>query len=109
MYFRAFQEEATLNLSPETIGRVEYLTTQILVNADPMYLREVLQQGSLIEALYRELSSLGHLQKAVLRDVREYLEKHGASLTEVTTQLMKEPENKTLRQLLLDPLTPHPA
>jgi hypothetical protein len=101
MYFRAFQEEGTPNLSAEIILTVEYLTTQILTNADPQYLGEVLDQGMLIDVLYRELSSLGHLRKAILPTVKEYLSKHESSLTEVANLMRKEPDNRVLREKYL--------
>jgi hypothetical protein len=107
MYFRTFQEESTLNLSSETILTVEYLTTQILVNADSEYLREVIEQGRLIDALHQELSFFGHIQMSVLPAVKEYLGKHAPALTEVATLLMKDPQNKILREQLLTPLTTH--
>jgi hypothetical protein len=107
MYFRTFQEAPTLNLSSEAILTVEYLTTQILVNADPEYLREVIEQGKVVDAIYRELSFLGHIRKAILPHVQEYLTSHAYSLTNIATQLMKEPQNKTLRDELLTPLKEH--
>jgi hypothetical protein len=107
MYFRTFQEESTLNLSPEIILTVEYLTTQILVNADSEYLREVIEKRTLIDALHRELSFFGYIQKALLPAVKEYLDKHAPALTEVATLLMNDPQNQGLREHLLTPLTTH--
>jgi hypothetical protein len=76
MFFPAFSENVASRLPKETLFTVEYLTSQILVNAESIFLEESTSGGNFIEALLQELESFGQLPKEDFSDIREYLIKH---------------------------------
>jgi hypothetical protein len=76
MFFPAFSENVASRLPKETLFTVEYLTSQILVNAESIFLEESTSGGNFIEALLQELEFFGQLPKEDFSDIREYLIKH---------------------------------
>ena len=90
MFFPAFSESIASRLPKETLFTVEYLTSQILVNAEPIFLEESISRGNFIQALLQELDFFGQLRKDDLPDVREYLTKHESSLQDITKKILKE-------------------
>jgi hypothetical protein len=103
MFFPAFSERVTLELPEDTVFTVEYLTSQILVNADPPFLEQALARGNFIEALLQELEFFGQVRKADLPQVRQYLTKHEASLQDTAKIILKDPQHFD-RRYLLSPL-----
>jgi hypothetical protein len=106
MFFPAFSEEVASRLTREAIFTVEYLTSQILVNAEPSFLGEAISRGNFIEALLQELEVFGQLRKDDLPDVRAYLASQQSSLQETAKIILKERDNPTSRQYWL---SPHPV
>jgi hypothetical protein len=84
MFFPAFSEKVASGLPKETLFTVEYLTSQILVNAEPIFLEESIWRRTFIEALLQELEFFGQLHKEDFPDIREYLIKHEKPLQDVT-------------------------
>jgi ribosomal protein S19E (S16A) len=103
MFFPTFSDGVISRLPKETIFTVEYLTSQILVNAEPKFLEEALANGNLIEGLLQELEFFGQIRKDDLPDIREYLTKQESSLQNVAKLMMKESDNPDLRRHFLSP------
>jgi hypothetical protein len=104
MFFPAFSESVASRLPKETIFTVEYLTSQILVNAETTFLEESILRGNFIEALLQELEFFGQLRKDDFPDIREYLIKHASSLQDITKKILKERDNPDARRYWLSPL-----
>jgi len=100
MFFQAFNEAVDSRLPKDTIFTVEYLTTQILTNAEPQFLEASLQ-GNFIEALLQELEFFGQLRKSDMPAIQEYLTKQASSLQDVARDMVKEPDNLQYRRHLL--------
>jgi hypothetical protein len=104
MFFPAFSERIASRLPKETLFTVEYLTSQILVNAEPIFLEESISRGNFIQALLQELDFFGQLRKDDLPDVREYLTKHESYLQDITKKILKERDSFDARRYWLSPL-----
>ena len=105
MFFPAFSEEVTSHLPKETIFTLEYLTSQILVNAESSFLVDAIARGNLIEVLLQELEFFGQLRKDDWPEIREYLANHELSLQNITKTILKERDNPDSRRHWL---SPHP-
>lgn len=104
MFFPAFNEDVDSRLTKETIFTVEYLTSQILVNAERTFLEEAISRRHFIEALLQELEFFGQLRKDDFPDIREYLIQHESSLQDNTKKILNERENPDSRRYWLSPL-----
>jgi hypothetical protein len=104
MFFPAFSESVASRLPKETLFTVEYLTSQILVNAEPTFLEESISRRNFIEALLQELDFFGQLRKDDLPDIRDYLTKHESSLQDTTKKILKERDKPDARRYWLSPL-----
>jgi hypothetical protein len=104
MFFPAFSEEVNSRLSKETIFTIEYLVSQILVNAERTFLEEAISRKNLIEALLQELEFFGQLRKDDFPDIREYLIEHELSLQDGTKKILNERDNLNARRYWLSPL-----
>lgn len=102
MYFQAFRPETSV-LPNELTFTVESLVSQILAGAHTEFLKGILQEGRLVEALMQELDFVGHIPRDYVSDIRRYLLQHETSLSEVTEALIKEPWNRDLRDRLSSP------
>lgn len=104
MFFPAFNENVASRLPKETLFTVEYLTSQILVNAESIFLEESISRRNFIEALLQELEFFGQLHKEDFQDIREYLIKHESSLQDITKKILKERDKPDARRYWLSPL-----
>lgn len=102
MFFPAFHKGVDSRLPKETIFTVEYLTSQILSNAEPRFLEESLKEH-FIEALVQELEFFGQLRKSDFPAVKEYLTKQESSLQDIARDMVREPDNVEYRRHLLAP------
>jgi hypothetical protein len=98
MFFPAFSESVASRLPKEPLFTVEYLTSQILVNAETTFLEESILRRNFIEALLQELEFFGQLRKDDYPDIREYLIKHASSLQGITKKILKERDNPDARR-----------
>ena len=101
MFFPAFSENVASRLPKETLFTVEYLTSQILVNAESIFLEESTSGGNFIEAFLQELEFFGQLPKEDFSDIREYLIKHESSLQDITKNILKERDKPDARRLVI--------
>jgi hypothetical protein len=104
MFFPAFSASPASHLPKETIFTVEYLTSQILVNAEPGFLEEAMARRTFIEALLRELEFFGQLRKDDFVDIREYLSNQESLLQDITRKILMERDNAGARRYWLSPL-----
>ena len=104
MFFPAFSASASSHLPKETLFTVEYLTSQILVNAEPTFLQEAMARRNFKEALLQELEFFGQLRKDDFADIREYLINQESSLQDVTRKILIERDNAGARRYWLSPL-----
>jgi hypothetical protein len=104
MFFPAFSESVASRFPKETLFTVEYLTSQILVNAEPTFLEESISHRNFIEALLQELDFFGQLRKDDLTDILDYLTKHELSLEDTTKKILKERDKPDARRYWLSPL-----
>jgi hypothetical protein len=104
MFFPAFSGNIASRLPKETIFTVEYLTSQVLVNAEAAFLEESISRGNFIEALLQELEFFGQLNKEDTQDIREYLIKHESALQDTTKKILLERDNPDARKYWLSPL-----
>jgi hypothetical protein len=105
MFFPAFSQGVASRLPKESLFTVEYLTSQILVNAEPTFLEEAISRRNFVEALLRELEFFGQLRKDDLPDIKEYLIKHEISLQDITKRILQERDNPDARRYWLSPLS----
>ena len=101
MFFPAFNGGVGSPLPKETIFAVEYLTSQILVNAEATFLEETLSRGNFIDALLQELEFFGQLRKDDLPEVREYLTNQKSALEDTAKKILSDPDNPNSRRYWL--------
>jgi hypothetical protein len=105
MYFQAFRKRQKSPLAPDLTYIVEQLVSQLLATADVSALKSALQEERLADMLVDELSFLGQIPKVHLPQIRDYLIKQEAMLTQSVERLIREPENEVIRQKLCSPHT----
>ena len=105
MFFPAFSEGVASRLPKESLFTVEYLTSQILVNAEATFLQEAISRRNFVEAVLRELELFGQLRKDDFPDIREYLTKHEIPLQDITKKILQERDNPDARRYWLSPLS----
>ena len=104
MFFNdVFDEHISTGLPSEVIFVVEHTVTQILMNCDPDFLRKTLSDKNLPKAIFDELVFYGPVAKPYLFRVEAYLQKQGNALSQVAEMLLKEPNNRVLRERLSSP------
>jgi hypothetical protein len=91
-------------LPKKTIFTVEYLTSQILVNAEPTFLEGSISRRNFIEVLLQELEFFGQLHKEDFPDIREYLINHESSLQDISKKILNERDTFDGRRYWLSPL-----
>ncbi len=106
MYFIAFDENIASPLSPESTFLTEYLVSQLLVGADPPYLKGILGNNRLADAIYSELEFLGQIPKASLPKVKNYLaaQAKAPALRYAVTTLASHPDDSTYKLRVVTPL-----
>jgi hypothetical protein len=105
MFFVAFDKNIKSPLNPETTYAVEYIVSQLLVGARPKFLRTVISNGQLAEALLQELEFLGRVPQVELPLVQQYLAAQVASqvFCRVAADLARRPTDEGLRERLATP------
>jgi hypothetical protein len=104
MFFNdVFDEHISTGLPSEVIFVVEHTVTQILMNCDPDFLRKTLSDKNLPKAIFDELVFYGPVAKPYLFRVESYLQKQENALSQVAEMLLKEPDNRILRERLASP------
>jgi len=103
MYFRAFDPGRKVDLPLELLFTIQYLTCQILLSANPEFLRTALREGHLAQELYEELEFFGQVPKSELQKAKAYLAAQEKTLAKTVKLLLKEPHNVDLRKQLGEP------
>ena len=98
-----FDEHIPTGLPPEVTFVVEHTITQILTNCDIDFLRNAFSEKNLPKALFDELVFYGTIAKPYLFKVEAYLKEQHQALSRASEILIKEPNNRILRDRLSSP------
>jgi hypothetical protein len=107
MYFIAFDQSVTSPLKPETTFLTEHLVSQLLVGADPAFLKSMVARHQLAAAIFSELEFLGRVPDPELPKVRKYLlaQEKAPALRSAAINLAEHPDDVEFRARLTTPLS----
>lgn len=106
MFFKAFNSNGRSPLPVLLTYTVEYQASRVLAEGDTTFLRKTVEDHTLPETLFWEVEFFGDIPRHMREKVRRYFYAKEKTLYSVARRLLKEPDNTTFRDELMQPVIP---
>ena len=106
MFFPSFTSNELLPLPPRLVFTIEHQASQVIVDAEPSFIKRAMEKHTLPEDLFWEVEFFGSIPYEERERILGYFRSNNESLYSAASQLLDDPDDPKVRHAILQPVKP---